>query len=235
MNARHGSELDNPVWHSLIGGHSAFAEVNGFARRYHADYSVFGATDVLDHDGWRDLANLVGPGGMAVLFRRDITTPPNGFTFVFDELADQMIAPPDIAVPAQAVIELGAHDAGDMVALAELTAPGPLKLRAHELGRFIGVRDETGRLIAMAGERFRPAGFIEISGVCTHPDAQGQGLAAALTLHIAAGIQAQGCGAFLHVRHGNANAKRLYDRLGFTTRCVVRVVGVSVVGGLSPA
>jgi ribosomal protein S18 acetylase RimI-like enzyme len=235
VNGQYERELDNPVWHSLTVAHEAFAEVNGLARRYHADYSVFGAADVLDRDGWRDLASLVGPGGMAVLFRRDITTPPDGFRFVFDEQADQMIAPPDIAVPAQAVVELGADDAADMVALAELTAPGPLKFRAHELGRFVGVRDETGQLIAMAGERFRPNGFTEISGVCTHPGAQGRGLAAALTLHIAAGIQARGDGAFLHVRHGNDNAKRLYDRLGFTTRCIVRVVGVRVVGGLNPA
>jgi predicted GNAT family acetyltransferase len=222
--------LDNPVWHSLNGAHAAFADVYGSALRYGTEFSVFGAAEVLDHDGWHALADLVGPGGVAVLFQQHITSPPDGFTFVFDEQADQMIAPPDVVAPPLPIRELGSSDAADMVALAELTAPGPLKRRAHELGRFIGVRDEQGRLIAMAGERFRPTGFIEISGVCTHPDAQGRGLAAALTSHIAAGIQAQGCGAVLHVRHGNDNAKRLYDRLGFTTRCVVRVVGIRVPG-----
>jgi len=43
------------------------------------------------------------------------------------------------------------------------------------------IRPREGRLIAMAGERMKVDGFTELSGVCTHPDFRGQGLAGALS------------------------------------------------------
>lgn len=70
-------------------------------------------------------------------------------------------------------------------------------------------------MLAMAGERFRIPGFVEISGVCTHPDARGEGLAAELTLNVASSIRAGGDEAFLHVLEINENAVRLYKKLGF--------------------
>lgn len=63
-------------------------------------------------------------------------------------------------------VSLNEKDRPEMLALAELTEPGPFQLRTPELGRFVGIRRE-GRSLAMAGERFRVPGFVEISGVCT--------------------------------------------------------------------
>uniref|UniRef100_UPI0013D05BE5 GNAT family N-acetyltransferase n=1 Tax=Acinetobacter baumannii TaxID=470 RepID=UPI0013D05BE5 len=83
------------------------------------------------------------------------------------------------ANPDFAFEELGDAGAAQMLALATLTEPGPFFARPHRLGRFIGVRHE-GRLIAMAGERMRTPGFTEVSGVCTHPDFRGAGLAGKL-------------------------------------------------------
>ena len=59
------------------------------------------------------------------------------------------------------------------------------------MGRFVGVRIE-GRLAAMAGERMRFPGFTEVSGVCTHPEFQGRGLARRLSAFVAAEIRARG-------------------------------------------
>ena len=40
----------------------------------------------------------------------------------------------------------------EMLALAELTQPGPFGMRTHEMGTYLGIRRE-GKLVAMAGER----------------------------------------------------------------------------------
>jgi predicted GNAT family acetyltransferase len=101
-----------------------------------------------------------------------------------------------------------------MVALAALTDPGPFRSRSIELGGYLGLR--RGDLIAMAGERFRPPGYVEISAVCTDPRYRGQGLAGRLTRAVAAGIEAEGNRPFLHASGTNVNAIRLYESLGFT-------------------
>ena len=64
----------------------------------------------------------------------------------------------------------------------------------------------------------RLPGFGEVSGVCTHPEARGQGLAFALMHQVAAAILARGERPFLHSYAGNRTAIALYERLGFRTR-----------------
>ena len=64
---------------------------------------------------------------------------------------------------------LGDADAAEMLTLAALTQPEPFLARTHTMCRFIGLR-VNGRLAAMAGERMRFPGHVEVSGVCTHPD-----------------------------------------------------------------
>lgn len=118
------------------------------------------------------------------------------------------------------VLTLGDADAAEMFELATLTRPGPYRERTHALGDFIGIRRE-GQLIAMAGQRLRLDGFIEISAVCTHPDYRGQGFAGALMRLQAERILAAGETPFLHAAHDNAGAVALYETLGFRTRARV--------------
>jgi predicted GNAT family acetyltransferase len=112
---------------------------------------------------------------------------------------------------------LTAADAQDMLALAELTRPGPFAARTVELGHFFGIRHD-GRLVAMVGERMRVAGWTEVSGVSTHPDVRGRHLAERLVRRIVGGIVARGERPFLHVLATNRPALGLYRRLGFTRR-----------------
>ena len=81
-----------------------------------------------------------------------------------------------------------------------------------------------GRLVAMAGQRLRVPGHIEISGICTHPDHLGRGYGAALTRRQVHVILASGEQPFLHVRGDNTRAIALYERLGFAPRLRSRYV-----------
>ena len=109
-----------------------------------------------------------------------------------------------------------------MLALAQLTEPGPFLPRTHTMGRFMGIRIN-GRLAAMAGERMRFPGFTEVSGVCTHPDFRGRGLARRLSSIVAHAIQLRHEQPFLHAWTTNYAAVSLYERLGFTRRATVQV------------
>ena len=116
-----------------------------------------------------------------------------------------------------------------MCALAELTRPGPFDVRTIEFGEYFGVFDGD-RLLAMAGERMQDRSLREVSGICTHPDAQGRGLARRLTELVVRRELARGETPFLHVVSTNARAIGLYQRIGFT---VAREVPVRIVSRLA--
>ena len=104
-----------------------------------------------------------------------------------------------------------------MIALARRTNPGPFGLRTRETGQYLGLRDD-GRLVAMAGERMRMPGHVEISAVCVDETHRGRGLAARLMNVLRQRIAARGETPFLHVRDDNTGAIALYERRGFVTR-----------------
>jgi len=130
---------------------------------------------------------------------------------------------------AETLVTLGPRDAAEMVALAELTRPGPFATSTVELGGYLGVR-RGGRLVAMAGRRLHLPGWIEISAVCTHPDHRGQGLARLLIAAVDTAVRQQGHRAFLHAIHQNTTAIELYRQLGFTIRADMTFTVVQFVG-----
>ena len=216
--------LDRPVWNALTSrqAHLALGEKSRFLR-FPADIEPFGAARDNSVEQLSALAELMPPDGHVALFEADKIAAPPGFVTMIGAVCHQMTAekldPPDDDF---AVVALSEQDAPEMRALAELTQPGPFHARTHELGGFVGVR-ENGRLIAMAGERLKLPGFTEISAVCTHPDARGRGLAAALMRRVAAGIAARGEQLFLHAYPHNAGAIALYERLGFRRRADIQL------------
>jgi ribosomal protein S18 acetylase RimI-like enzyme len=136
----------------------------------------------------------------------------------------QMIADRETPAPSQRMtpVVLGPSDVPEMLRLAEQTHPGPFGPRTHELGHYIGVRID-GALAAMAGERMRLDGAVEISAVCVSPDHRGKGYAAFLVAWLARKLREEGATPFLHVLTDNASAIALYERLGFTTRKKLRL------------
>lgn len=209
--------LDNAVWHSLTGPQRAFAETEGLAARFDPDVSVFAALGEDTDAGWRDLASLVGPSGIAVLFRAEIPQLPAPWTRLDGGRGHQMVLRDLAPVDVPDARPLGPADAGEMLALVELTRPGPFAVRTIELGGYVGVFDGH-RLVAMAGQRLAPPGFREISAVCTHPDFRGRGLAAGLTALVARAILERGEWPFLHHASDNDAARRVYEALGFEFR-----------------
>jgi len=207
--------LDDPVRASLLGAHQAFADRSGTATRYLPDVGPFAALPA-DEPGWRDLATLVGPGATTV-FAAEEVRPPDGWEVLRVMAGEQYVGTDVAAAPDPEAVVLGPADVPEMLDLVARTRPGPFEKRTPELGTYLGVR-QGGRLVALAGERMRPAGWTEISAVCTDPDARGQGLAGRLVRAVAALVVARGEVPFLHVAAENASARRLYRSLGFDKR-----------------
>jgi len=126
---------------------------------------------------------------------------------------------------APEAIALRQEHARQALELATLTNPGPFGLRTLELGEYFGYF-EGARLIAMAGERMAAGTLHEVSGICTHPDFQGRGLARRLTNQLVRRQLQRGETPFLHVMSANLGARSLYEKLGFRTyrETVVRVI-----------
>ena len=219
MESRDRSPLDNPVWHALTGPLRGFA-VSGMPEgvmRMDPEVGIFWALERFDAASWERLADAVGVGGFCGLVHGEIGTLPEGWTAHHRGGLVQMVAG-EVGDPGRSDFEvLGPGDFADMLELATSTRSSPFLPRTGELGGYLGWRDE-GRLLAMAGRRFRVPGFAEVSAVSTHPDARRRGFATALTLTLVQRIRERGEEAFLHVEASNESAWRLYRALGFVER-----------------
>lgn len=215
--------LDRPAWTALASTHAAFAEGGSLARRYRPSIVPFAAAADGSPEALAALAALVAPGESVVLAEAEPLPLPPGLEAASVAEAVQMLAEePAAAVADPRITQLAEPDAVEMLSLATLTRPGPFTLEAMRLGRFWGVRID-GRLAAMAGERMRQPGFGELSGVATHPDFRGRGLARLLSLHVAALIRARGDTPYLHAYAANTAAIALYRSIGFALRSAMTV------------
>lgn len=217
--------LDRPVWSALTSERQAALAVGaGGALRLAPGYGVFAASMDQSPQGVAAIAALDQPEGMLATVEADPTPVPPGLTVLKEAVLSQMVLVELAPGKARdiAIEPLTEADAPAMLALATLTEPGPFFERTHRLGDFFGIKQE-GRLLAMAGERLKPDGFTEVSGVCAHPDARGRGYAGALMRAVIERILARGETAFLHSYADNAGAIALYHSLGFTIRAPMQM------------
>lgn len=211
--------LDNPVWSCLATRHAHLARGDGLALRYPSDYSPLGALPAAAADNVAAMQALVEVGDDVAVAGAHVPELPANWETLHRIRIVQMIRRDTSPLPegdAQ-FTALSAADVADMLALVELTHPGPFRSRTVELGNFVGIR-QGGQLLAMAGERMWIGDHREVSGVCTHPDAQGRGLARALMGRVVNRMLGAGQTPFLHVESGNERAIAMYVALGFERR-----------------
>jgi len=228
--------LDNPIWEALTTSQAHLAKTGKLARRFPNDVTSLGGFAEPVQDAYDSLAAILDDVNATGLVFGSPQHPPAGWTVILGTPLLQMIhengkmaAASTLQSAPGVILELTPADVPEMLALAQLTKPGPFGLRTRELGTYLGIRHE-GRLVAMAGERLRVPGFTEISAVCTHPDHLGRGYAAALMAALMERIQRQGEVPFLHVRDNNTRAIALYERLGFRRRVLLHFAVVQKPG-----
>ena len=211
--------LDNPVWSSLITRHAHFAQGGALARRYRAEISPLAGLPGVERANVDALEALFNVGDTLTTAGPHVPALPSNWEALHAAHATQMIRTTPSPLPeADAdVSALTPADVPDMLALVELTQPGPFRPRTIELGRFIGIREQ-GKVVAMAGERMWIGGCREVSGVCTHPAVQRRGYAKALMARVINRMLRAGETPFLHVESSNARAIDVYRELGFVKR-----------------
>jgi GNAT superfamily N-acetyltransferase len=209
--------LDHPIWFALTSTQSRLAQGNALVRRYPPALAPFAALSELSRECFGALRELMLPSEQAVLFTLEPVTLSAGFKIALVTTGEQMIGMPAQMATSAEIVRLGAADAPAMVELANLTKPGPFTLRTHELGTFFGIRAD-GQLVAMTGERMKPAQYTEITAVCVHPDYRGRGYAQMLLSAVSRQIVARGETPFLHVFSDNTAAIALYRRQGMDIR-----------------
>jgi ribosomal protein S18 acetylase RimI-like enzyme len=197
---------------------------DGPAVRYRTDVSPFASVG-LDptRDSWAALAEL--SPGVAALVTASAPSPTAGWS-AMRELPVLLMAGPEPADTERdpETESLTAADVEEMLDLVARTEPGPFLPGTIEFGGYAGIRRD-GALVAMAGRRLHPPGWIEVSAVCADPGYRGQGLGRRVTLEVMRGIHASNARSFLHVLSTNP-ALRLYEALGFS---VVREALVTVI------
>jgi predicted GNAT family acetyltransferase len=219
--------LDNVIWKALTTRQAEFAESFNQARRFMPEVSPLAALSEPTPEGYESLAALLGTGGTVGLFLEMPYQPRPGWSFVAGAPMPEMVYEDASAALSRSsadsdpeIVELGAADSPDMMALTALTKPGPFNKRTHELGTYLGIRRD-GKLVAMAGERLKVPGYTEVSAICTHPEHTGHGYARILTNEVVKRIRSRGETPYLHVREDNVRAVELYERLGFRQRVLL--------------
>jgi ribosomal protein S18 acetylase RimI-like enzyme len=219
-------DVANIIWRCMDGSQRHLTAGTDRARRYLRGFSPIIAFADPDAPAFADLAAVCEPGER--FYCSEWSGPvPDGWSLDRDARMLVMVwqgaaPPPEPEIDA---VPLRTEHVPQMVALAALTRPGPFDRRTIEFGDYVGAFDGE-RLVAMAGERMHAGHLREVSGICTHPDYQGRGLARRLTELVVRRELARGETPFLHVVATNATAIGLYERMGFA---VARDVPLRVV------
>jgi predicted GNAT family acetyltransferase len=225
----HGAHiLDNPGWQALTSKHSHFAIGTGLAKHYPLDVFRLAALAEPSEAALKDLAEIVPAGEQVFLAAAELPAALPDWTVHYRVTVVQMLsesALPEINSPHE-IITLTAADVPEILALIELTQPGPFERRTIETGHYLGIR-QNGVLVAMAGERMQLPGYHEVSAVCTHPDHQGQGYGRLLVTRLINQHWNQGEIPFLHAWTGNHLAIGLYQRMGFRLRAELSIIVIS--------
>ncbi len=207
-------ELENPIWAALNSAQQHFNIPTGAARRFPADVAPFCA--VAEQGVPLSAEDLVGVEGATYYFLGAMPELPGGWALQpLSGVLQMVYEGGPVAAPDASMIRVLAADDPAMVELTNIAFPGYFRPRTGEMGRYAGIHDEGGRLVALSGERMDLGHLREVSAVCTHPEFTGRGYARQLVEFIMYGMQQQGVRPMLHVGAANARAQALYRSMGY--------------------
>jgi len=211
--------LDNPAWNAFLTGNQQLSNGTDEVKYFMPEVSPFVAVHENTDHALHLLDEVIpfnSPIGVITTVPLSIPEPwtllqrVDGIQMVYDAIAEQPSGNHAIRPLTDAHIP-------DMIALTQLTRPGPFSARTIEFGHYEGIFDEN-KLVAMTGQRLHAFNYAEVSAVCTHPDHLGKGYARQLIASQLYRIQQAGGIPFLHVRSDNKRAIQVYETMGFTTR-----------------
>ncbi|GAB4024798.1 GNAT family N-acetyltransferase [Spirosoma koreense] len=209
--------LDNPVWSALTSGNQQFALGNQLAKYYNPQIALFVAVAEHTRAHFEALWDTIPHDQTVALFTNEQQLDPSPWVIVNRVDGYQMLFEGATPEPQPELVPLTEADIPQMLALTQLSPPGPFLARTIDLGGYEGIFVED-RLVAMAGRRFDSGTHVEISAVCTHPDHTGKGYARRLIDSQLWQLRAAGKIPYLHVRTDNSRAHGIYERMGFVTR-----------------
>lgn len=215
--------LANIFWNCLSGPQAHFAQGTDSARRYTKGFSPILGFAEPEQPDFAAITPYCDSGEQFYCSGWSGETP-DGWRVKIDATMYRMIwdgkMPEEVADFHPSSLQL--THAQQALDLAVLTNPGPFGLRTVELGEYLACF-EGDRLIAMAGARTNADMYREVSGVCTHPQFQGQGLARRLMNTLIRRQLLRGEIPFLHAMCHNTSAHELYLRMGFRDFCTTAV------------
>jgi len=211
--------LDNPIYHELTSGHSHISKGTDEVKYYIEDITAFAGLKDNSQENLNTLYQISPAESLFVFFSKTPVDIPvqwkllnkiNMFQLIFRGKEIPL-------TDANGITELELKHVNEMIGLVELTKPGPFLARTIELSNYTGIF-VAGKLAAMAGHRFFPSPYREISAVCTHPDHLGKGYAFKILQEQIKRVLLRLETPFLHVRNDNEGAVKLYQKLGFEIR-----------------
>ncbi|RYY36457.1 MAG: GNAT family N-acetyltransferase [Sphingobacteriaceae bacterium] len=223
--------LDNPAWNALLSGNKHLANGNHHAKYFDADVSPFAGMPQYTSKNFNDIHKLLPANAIRLFVDINELNVPTRWKKLAYIKGWQMVYSAELPQIENTSIltELTTQHVPQMISLARLTNPGPFEQRTIEMGSYQGIFNND-ELIAMAGQRLQPSGYIEVSAVCTHPEHNGKGYSHNLMQSQISKIVESSCIPFLHVRHDNERAIHVYERVGFTKRHEVHFYVMQKIG-----
>lgn len=211
--------LDNPIFNSLADSHHHFAEGKGNALFYPSDIAPFAGLINNTKDDFNLLHSESEAEQSFAVFSRAPYQDLENWTLIGQiDMLQLVYRKKDKRHPKMQIVDLNENHVEEMINLVKLTEPGPFRNKTIKLGNYTGIF-QNDRLVAMAGQRFNPKPYVEISAVCTHPNFIGRGFASEILKEQINRIVSTEQIPFLHVREDNKKAIEVYQRLGFSVRC----------------
>lgn len=170
--------IDNPIWKSLSTGHAKLAIGNARVKRYPPRVAPFAALAEHTQESFHELEKIVEFDD-AVCVLGEIPSTHKWDIISSGKIAQMIYKGEKLTGCEQTYRKMQTSDVPSMMELTDLVFKGYFREGTIDMGRYIGIFSGH-KLAAMAGQRFAPEGFREISAVCTHPDFQRRGLAGTL-------------------------------------------------------